>query len=432
MFLDEVELELSGGRGGAGSNSLRREKYVPKGGPDGGDGGQGGDVILVADPSESSLQRYQLERRFRGRPGGAGEASRRHGADGPASQLAVPCGTLVFELPSGRQLADLSAPGERLVAAPGGKGGRGNTHFATPTLRTPRRRELGEPGRSVRVRLELRLIADLGLVGLPNAGKSSLLSRLTGARPKVASYPFTTLSPNLGVAETEGGVAITVADVPGLIAGAHRGAGLGIGFLRHLERTRGLIHVVDISSGGGAAVAAYREVEAELASRGPGLSAKPRLVAANKVDLVGPRELELALAALSRAAPAGGRPLTVSALTGEGVSQLLGAAFAMLGAAPRPAPERGEFRLYQGPRPRRRELSVERREGRFLVVGGGLERLVAVSDLDDPDSVLRLQRRLKRLGVEAALARAGAQGGDVVEIAGREFTFVPDPPQEPG
>ncbi len=426
MFLDEVELQLQGGRGGAGSNSLRREKFVPRGGPDGGDGGRGGDVILVADAAISSLQRYQLERRFTGHPGGPGEAARRHGADGEEVVLAVPCGTLVFDLSSGRLLADLDRPGVRLVAAPGGRGGRGNTHFTSATLQTPRRRELGEPGVAAGVRLELRLIADLGLVGLPNAGKSSLLACLTGAHPRVAEYPFTTLSPNLGVAEGDRGRSVTIADVPGLIAGAHLGAGLGIGFLRHLERTRGLIQVVEVSAGPEAAVGALLEVQEELLSRGPELAAKPRLVAANKVDLLTADELPGVLGALRAAGTPAVEVVPVSALTAEGTQELLKRAVGLMGAPPSPAGDQGSYRLYRGPHRRERGFTVERLEGRYRVEGDVLTRLVATADLDDPDAVARLQRKLRQLGVETALAEAGAVGGEDVEIGGEEFTFVPD------
>ena len=426
MFLDEVELHLSGGRGGAGSNSLRREKFVPRGGPDGGDGGRGGDVVLVADPSEASLQRFQTERRFKAAPGGPGGPSRRHGADGQAIRLPVPVGTMVFDAGTGRLLADLDRPGATLVVAAGGRGGWGNTHFATPVAQTPRHRELGDPGVVAVVRLELRLIADLGLVGLPNAGKSSLLACLTGARPKVADYPFTTLSPNLGVAEVEGGRTITVADVPGLIGGAHLGAGLGIGFLRHLQRTRSLVQVVDASSGPEAAVRAYSEVHRELSAWDEELASRPRVVAANKVDLMGGRDRARVLKALREAAGPGSAVLPISALTGEGLDELLEESAGL--ARGRESPDPGGFRLYPGPRPTRQEVLVEGGAGHYRVTGEGVLRLVAAADLDDPEEVTRLQRQLRRLGVESQLAASGASEGDVVEIGDVEFTFVPEAP----
>ena len=424
MFLDEVELHLSGGKGGAGSNSLRREKYVPRGGPDGGDGGRGGDVVLVADLGEASLQRFHTERRFKAAAGGPGGPSRRHGADGEAVRLPVPAGTMVFDAATGRLLADLDHPGATLVVASGGRGGGGNTHFATPVAQTPRHRQLGDPGEVAVVRLELRLIADLGLVGLPNAGKSSLLAQLTGARPKVADYPFTTLTPNLGVAELDGGRTVTVADVPGLIEGAHLGAGLGIGFLRHLQRTRSLVHVVDASSGPEAAVRAYFQVQLELSAWDEELASRPRLVAANKVDLIVGRDRGRVLKALRQAVGAGSAVLPVSALTGEGLGELLQESIGL--AVGRDSLPPGGFRLYPGPRPTSQEIAVEGGAGHYRVTGDGVARLVEAADLDDPEEVTRLQRQLRRLGVESRLAASGAAEGDVVEIGGVEFTFVPE------
>jgi GTP-binding protein len=333
---------------------------------------------------------------------------------------------MVFDSGTGRLLADLDSPGATLVVAAGGRGGWGNTHFATPVAQTPRHRELGDPGAVAVVRLELRLIADLGLVGLPNAGKSSLLARLTGARPKVADYPFTTLTPNLGVAELEGGRTITVADVPGLIEGAHLGAGLGIGFLRHLQRTRSLVQVVDASSGPEAAVQAYSEVHRELRAWDEELAARPRVVAANKVDLMVGRDRARVVKALREAAGAASAVLQVSALTGEGLDGLLQESLGL--ARGREPLDPGGFRLYPGPRPTRQEVVVEGGAGRYRVVGERVLRLVAAADLDDPEEVTRLQRQLRRLGVESQLSASGASEGDVVEIGDVEFTFIPESP----
>ncbi|MHB1526024.1 MAG: GTPase ObgE [Candidatus Dormibacteria bacterium] len=429
MFLDEVELSVSAGKGGSGSASLHREKFVARGGPDGGDGGRGGDIVLVADPELGSLQRYQLSRTYRATSGGAGEASKRHGADGRSVQLPVPLGTLVFEVESGRLMADLDQMGAKLVVARGGRGGRGNTHFATPTFQAPRRRELGEAGESRRIRLELRLIADLGLVGLPNAGKSTLLASLTGAHPKVADYPFTTLSPNLGVAELASGRTVTAADVPGLIEGAHLGAGLGVGFLRHLARTRVLIHVVDASLGAEGAVTAYRQVREELRLHSADLAEKAAIVVLNKVDLLTPERASEVRSRLAAAVGPGSEVLLVSAAHGDGTSQLLEvAASAMRGAGAhlRPGGEASDFKLYQGPRGEDRSFKVVALDGILRVEGAGLERLVNTTDLDDESSVLRLQRQFRRLGVEAALSAAGATAGMDVEIGGAVFTFFPE------
>jgi len=264
VFLDEVSLDLVAGDGGRGAVSFRREKYVPNGGPDGGDGGRGGSVVLRAAVQSSTLADYRQRRRFSAGPGGAGGKSNRHGKDADDLVLEVPCGTVVTDASTGELIADLAEDGACCVVAKGGRGGRGNARFASPTRRGPRLSELGAKGGRRSVHLELKLIADVGLVGLPNAGKSTLLAALTGAHPKIADYPFTTLTPNLGVAEVEGGRTLVIADVPGLVEGAHRGAGLGIDFLRHLERTRVLLHLVDGSLGAAAAGHALDLVAAEL------------------------------------------------------------------------------------------------------------------------------------------------------------------------
>jgi len=433
MFLDEVELSVSAGRGGPGSASMRSEKFAPRGGPDGGDGGRGGDVMAEADNSLNSLQRYQLARSFNAPNGGAGGPARRHGSDGESSVLSVPPGTLAWDVATGQLLADLDHPGATAILAKGGKGGRGNTHFASPTHQAPRRRELGEPGVTRAIRLELRLIADIGLVGLPNAGKSTLLAQLTGARPKIAAYPFTTLTPNLGVADLGEGRVLTLADVPGLIEGAHEGAGLGLAFLKHLARTRVLVHLLDASLGEEAILAAYRQVTAEMQLHSPDLSVKTTLVALNKLDLLDPEEGARLLASLAQLLPTEFSLLGISATTGAGCSELITAAGLLLRRTPGPGREVGEggFRLYQGPRGLSREFSVERVGEEFRVAGESLERLVAVTDLDDDSSVLRLQRRLARIGVEAALLRAGAQAGDEVRIGPEAFTFYPDPTPVP-
>jgi GTP-binding protein len=433
MFLDEVVLTVGAGRGGSGSASMHREKFAPKGGPDGGDGGRGGDVLALAESSLTSLQRYQLSRSFKAAAGGAGGPSRRHGADGKSVTLAVPPGTLAWDVESGQLLADLDRPGATAVLARGGKGGRGNVHFASPTHQAPRRRELGQPGDSIRVRLELRLIADIGLVGLPNAGKSTLLAMLTGAHPKIAAYPFTTLTPNLGVADLGEGRILTLADVPGLVEGAHEGAGLGLSFLRHLARTRALIHVVDASLGADAILAGYRQVVTEMELHSGELTDKPTLVALNKIDLLDFDRVKPLASRLTDALSESVPVLAISAVTGAGREELLLAAQQLLGRSQDVSSTTradGGFRLYQGPRGLSREFSVDREGEGFRVAGESLERLIAVTDLDDDSSVLRLQRQLVRIGVEKALLRAGAREGDEVQIGNEAFTFFPEPDPE--
>jgi GTP-binding protein len=389
--------------------------------------------VALADGNLSSLQSYQVARTFRAAAGGPGGASNRHGADAEARVLTVPPGTLAWDAASGQLLADLDRAGASAILARGGKGGRGNVHFASPTHQAPRRRELGEPGVSRSIRLELRLIADVGLVGLPNAGKSTLLARLTGARPKIAPYPFTTLSPNLGVADLPDGGVVTLADVPGLIEGAHDGAGLGQAFLKHLSRTRVLIHLVDATLGEEGMVEAQRQVATELRLHSSDLAGKPTLLALNKLDLLAPEEGARLVARLSSLAPEV-VALGISAATGAGCPELLAEAERLLGKRSESlltAGDAGGFHLYQGPPGLSRELSVERVGETFRVAGESLERLVAVTDLDDDSSVLRLQRQLVRIGVEAALIRAGAEEGDEIQIGAEAFTFYPDPMPSP-
>ena len=413
--------------------SFRREKFVPQGGPDGGDGGDGASVIVRADPSVTTLGAYRDRRSFRAPSGQPGAGALKTGRQAADLGLPVPLGTVVTDLESGAVLADLDHAGASVVVAAGGRGGRGNARFATSTRQAPRIGELGAPGQKRRIHLELKLIADIGLVGLPNAGKSTLLAALTGAHPKIAAYPFTTLQPNLGVAELEGGRTVIIADVPGLIEGASHGAGLGLDFLRHLERTRVLVHLVDASAGPAAALTALAQVSAELHAFSPALAAKPTLVALNKVDLP-------AGAAAAAELVAGPLPdaLRMAAATGEGTRELLSAAAQRVweeraaeaasrtaaasgaGAAEAVEPER----VY---RQRRRGLGdftvVRAEEDVFQVLGEGVERAVAMTDMGSDEAVAHLQRRLRTAGVDAALREAGAREGHTVRIGQVEFEW---------
>jgi GTP-binding protein len=444
LFLDEVTLDVTAGSGGRGAVSFRHEKYVPHGGPDGGDGGAGGSVALIVDGSESTLARFRDRRIFRAPDGRAGGRNLRSGAGGQDLLLPVPPGTVVRDAESGELIGDLVSPDQRLVVVGGGRGGKGNTHFATATRQAPRIGDLGERGPRRRIHLELKLIADIGLVGLPNAGKSTLLAALTGARPKIASYPFTTLEPNLGVAELSGGRTLVVADVPGLIEGAHQGAGLGIDFLRHLERTRVLIHVVDCSAGLEEARLALRQVEFELAAFSATLAARPGLVALNKTDL----PAAAAVAAELGREIAGAH--LISAATRQGTDDLLAAAATLVAGARRDGSEAAAAAAAAGPDaagaqawpdaapvsegghrvyrhiPRHVEPPAVSREadGAYRVVSPAVERMVERTDLVEEDAVARLQRRLLAAGVDAALAAAGCRGGDTVRIGEEEFSFV--------
>ncbi len=329
-FVDEVEIELASGNGGAGCVSFRREKFVPLGGPDGGDGGDGGSVILVADGQLGSLLDFRHRKVMRAENGRPGMGSDRHGKRGRDLVLRVPAGTVVRRADTGEILADLVASGQRVVLLPGGRGGRGNARFATPTNRAPRHAQPGLPGEQARVRLELKLMADVGLLGFPNAGKSTLISRISAARPKIADYPFTTLAPNLGVVRWGDDGSFVVADIPGLVEGAHKGVGLGIQFLKHVERTRLLLHLVDPTAEGDP-VARYEVLRRELAAFDPALAGRPERVVVTKIDVTEARD---AVPVLREAfATRGVAVSAVSAVTGEGLRELVretGAAVAAL------------------------------------------------------------------------------------------------------
>jgi len=421
-FVDEVTLDVVAGGGGRGAVSFRREKHVPAGGPDGGDGGRGGDVVVVADPQMATLGEYQRRRRFAAENGHPGAGAHKHGRNGGGLVLHVPVGTVVQDAASGELLADLSVAAATVVAARGGRGGRGNARFATATRQAPRYGELGEPGERRRLHLELKLIADIGLLGLPNAGKSTLLAALTSARPTIADYPFTTLSPNLGVAELEGGQAVVVADVPGLIEGAHRGAGLGTDFLRHLERTRVLLHVVDAAEGAVRARVALTTITTELAAFSSELARLPRIVAFNKVDLP---EGAATATELAGELPEAHR---IAAVTGAGCAALLADAGGLvlqaraLGTS-QPAGRAAAHRVYRQRPERLGDVSVAMEADGYRVMGGAVERAVVMTDLDNDEAVARLQHRLRRAGVDRALAEAGCSEGDTVRIAGVEFLW---------
>ena len=340
MFVDEVDIHVAAGNGGRGCLAFRREKFVPRGGPSGGDGGHGGSVFVVASPHTNTLINYRFHPELTAKRGEHGQGSNCTGHSGADLELAVPIGTLVYEKTSDAEepyklLADLATEGQRVLVARGGRGGLGNAHFATSTNRAPRKVQPGEPGEERDLRLELRLLADVGLVGFPNAGKSTLIARVSAARPKIADYPFTTLTPNLGVVGLSGDRSFVLADVPGLIEGAHRGLGLGHQFLRHLERTKVLIHLVDISGATGRdPVEDLDTLRRELQLFDPSLAAKPQIVAANKIDAADPVEGAPRIAALAERASQLGLPFfRVSGVTGAGVPELLEGAWQRLAAS---------------------------------------------------------------------------------------------------
>ncbi len=403
---------MRGGHGGKGSASFRREPFVPRGGPDGGDGGRGGSVTLVASNNVSDLALYRRRTRWPAESGADGAGGRKTGRTGADVELKVPVGTIALA-EDGELIADLDRPGARAVVARGGAGGRGNVHFKSSRRRAPDYAEPGLKGDESTITLDLKLIADVGLVGPPNAGKSSLLRALTAARPKVADYPFTTLDPELGVAQNDAG-RIVLADIPGLIEGAARGAGLGQRFLRHVERTKALVYVLD-----GSATDPWKALEtvrAEVAQFSSELAERPNIVAVNKVDLEPARKLR------ARTRRAG--VLFVSALTGEGLPRLLQAVSVLVSIAPPPrAPVAAT--VTRLPERRRDELVVEPKPFGFSVRGERVERLVERTDLDSEGALARFQSELDRIGVNAALEAAGVKPGDTVRIAGVEFEYQP-------
>jgi len=335
MFIDEARILVKAGDGGNGCLAFRREKYVPRGGPSGGDGGRGGDVVLAADEHENTLLKFRFNPEHKAERGRHGEGSNRTGADGRSIEVDVPVGTVVYDADTGERLVDFTEPGQQFTVARGGRGGRGNARFATSTHQVPTEHEPGRPGQERRLRLELKLLADVGLVGFPNAGKSTLISRISAARPKIADYPFTTLEPNLGVVQLENYRSFVVADIPGLIEGAHQGHGLGIQFLRHIERTRLLAHLVDVSEiSGRDPVHDFEVVMTELASFSEELAGKPMIIVATKMDAAQDPER---VGSLRNLAAERGLPyLEISSATGQGVDALIHA-MAERVLAPRPA-----------------------------------------------------------------------------------------------
>lgn len=433
-FTDLSHINVKGGDGGAGCMSFRREAFVPKGGPDGGDGGHGGSVIVEADAQLSSLIDYRYKHHFRAGRGTHGQGARRYGRDGEDLVLKVPLGTVVRELDPQTQtpmyqIADLTQPGERVIVAPGGAGGRGNIHFVTSVRRAPAFAEKGEPALEHWIELEMKLMADAALVGMPSVGKSSIIARISAARPKVADYPFTTLVPNLGVARATSGQSFVAADVPGLIEGASEGKGLGHQFLRHIERTALIMHVVDVTGGyeGRDVIEDYATINAELAAYASELAVRPQVVVANKCDLPGCEE---AVERLRAAAEADGHEFfAVSAATGLGLDALVNRVAAMVADLRREVaaaePECDLTETWERNRQRRDKRMIIRREERHVwrVSGAAIERMVVQTDWENDEAVAFLQHRFDRCGLDLQLAKAGAVNGDEIRILGFAFTY---------
>jgi GTP-binding protein len=407
MFLDEVRVFVKAGDGGAGLVSFRREKYVPLGGPSGGDGGKGGDVVFVVDPRLNTLTAFQNKRRYKAESGSPGGSANKTGASGEDLLIEVPPGTIV-RLDDGTLIADLTAPGQRVVVAQGGRGGRGNTRFKSSTNQSPRIAEKGEPGQERWLNLELKLLADVGIIGVPNAGKSTFLSVVSAARPKIAPYPFTTLTPNLGVV-TLSDRDIVLADIPGLVEGAHAGVGLGHSFLRHIQRTRLLIHLLD--GAGEDPVGDYVQINSELALFDEALAHKPQIVVLSKADLP---QAEAHWPTVQKLIDERGLTgMFISAVTHKGIPELMQKVVALLDDLPEPAPLEEEVVYQLEPED---TYQIVRENEAYRVIGARIERAAAMTYWEYDEAVNRFQRILGALGITDALREAGVETGDTVLI----------------
>jgi GTP-binding protein len=419
MFIDQVEIHVKSGKGGDGMVHFHREKFIPRGGPDGGDGGKGGDVILEVKSTLNTLSSFRQNQKFKAEDGVKGGPSQMSGRYGNDLILYVPPGTVIFDADTGELIGDLTQPGQQLNILKGGRGGRGNQHFATSRNQVPRTAEKGEPAQERRIKLELKLIADIGLIGVPNAGKSTLLSVLTNAKPKIAPYPFTTLEPSLGVANIDDNTTIVLADIPGLIEGASQGAGLGHDFLRHVQRTRVLIHLLDGLSED--PVADYSQINSELSLFDPNLSKKPQLVALNKIDQP---EVQERLADIQKKfKKLNVELMTISALARTNTRELLVKAYQKLADIPPLEEVELPLPVYK-PKEDPREFVVTR-EGanEWRISGTAIERAASMTYWQHDGSVRRFQKIIETLGVDEALRNAGVQEGDTVAIGDFELEW---------
>jgi GTP-binding protein len=422
-FIDHVTVRVKAGDGGNGRTSFRHEKYIDKGGPDGGDGGDGGDMVFIASRNQNTLVAFRYHRELSAEPGGSGDKVKQHGRRGKTSRVEVPVGTVVTRVSDGSLLADLMHDGQEAVVAQGGRGGFGNAHFLSSVRQAPNFAEKGEIGEEVELALELKLIADVGLVGLPNAGKSTLLSVISNARPEIADYPFTTLTPNLGVVDVDKESSLLFADIPGLIEGAAEGKGLGDEFLRHVERTAMLLHLVDASSDD--VVTDYKTIQNELATYRTNLAEKLQIVVLSKSDLVLEEELAEKQAALHAVIPDGTRLLTMSAQAHENLQEVLYVVRSSVEAERKrmaiEAPAVSEIPVLR----LKDQLSwrVSREGDLFIVSGGKIERFAARTEFDNEEAVSRLRAIMRKQGIIHELRRQGARAGSKIRIAGGTFEY---------
>ena len=421
MFIDRARIFVQSGKGGDGMSSFRHEKFVPKGGPNGGDGGQGGNVVLVADRNVNTRVDCRFRRLFKAKPGGKGEGSNKYGRNAEDLLITVPLGTIVKDEETGQIMADLSHDGQRAIVAKGGRGGRGNWHFRTSANRTPTFAERGEPGEERWLRLELKVLADVGLLGYPSVGKSSILRKVSAAQPEVAAYHFTTLNPILGVVNLPDHRSFVMADIPGLIDGASEGVGLGHDFLRHIERTKILIHVVDVSGiEGRDPIEDYEKINAELAKYSEKLSRKHQVVAANKIDLLGDSDNLERL--MDYMAAHGVEVYPICAMTGEGMDKLLERVWTLLEEYVEEPDETTEEVVYKAQN--KPDFEVKRDDdGAFVITGARIENLVAMTNFDDDQSLRRFQRIWRYMELDKLLQEHGIQDGNTVRIYSMEFEY---------
>ncbi|MDD6157058.1 MAG: GTPase ObgE [Lachnospiraceae bacterium] len=425
MFADRAKIIIKSGKGGDGHVSFRREKYVPDGGPDGGDGGKGGDVIFVIDDGLNTLTDYRHRRKFAAQPGEEGGKKNCHGKNGEDLILKVPEGTVIKDAESGKIIADMSGENRRVTVIRGGRGGLGNQHFATSTMQAPKYAQPGQEAIEIEVLLELKVIADVGLVGFPNVGKSTFLSRVTNAKPKIANYHFTTLQPNLGVVDMEDGFGFVIADIPGLIEGASEGVGLGHEFLRHIERTKVMVHIVDAAGTEGRdPIADIHAINRELEAYNPDLLEKPQVIAANKMDAVYGDENEIISKLRREFEPEGIKVFPISAVSGQGLKELLYEIKELLAKCPKEAivyepefdPSLGFFKD--------EPYTIERADdGAYVVEGPKIDKMLGYTNIDSEKGFLFFQKFLKEQGILKELEEMGIQDGDTVRMYGNEFDY---------
>ena len=425
MFADRAKIIIKSGKGGDGHVSFRREKYVPDGGPDGGDGGKGGDVIFQVDPGLNTLTDYRHRRKFAARPGEEGGKKNCHGKNGEDIILKVPEGTVIKDAESGKVIADMSGDNKRMTVLKGGKGGLGNQHFATSTMQAPKYAQPGQEAIEIEVLLELKVIADVGLVGFPNVGKSTLLSRVTNAQPKIANYHFTTLSPNLGVVDMEDGFGFVIADIPGLIEGASEGIGLGHEFLRHVERTKVLIHMVDAGGTEGRdPIADIKAINKELEAYNPELLKKPQVIAANKIDAIYEGENDIIASLKAEFEQEKIKVFPISAVSGQGLKELLYHVKGLLAECPK------ETVVYEQEFDpalkffKDEPYTIERADdAAFVVEGPKIDKMLGYTNIDSEKGFLFFQKFMKEQGILKELEARGIQDGDTVRMYGHEFDY---------